>query len=228
MYAKIYEQIFDSSIAENYQVRHVFEDLLKLADKDGTVNRTHEAIARRTNVPLEIVRMAIAELEKPDPRSQSKEADGRRIVRLEEDRDWGWRIVNHGYYRSLKTEEDRRQGIKERVRKHREDKDKREKSVTSVTDSYSLHMLNASALPEGSAEGRRKTDPRPESVDVVIAYATELGMPADEGRAWWDWFSSNGWKVGKAKTSMQDWKACVRTWKRSWQQKHPKTRESTI
>ncbi len=144
MYAKIYEQIFDSSIAENYQVRHVFEDLLKLADPDGVVDRTREAIARRTNVPLEIVTMAIAELEKPDPSSRSKIGDGRRIVRLDEHRDWGWQIVNHSYYRKLKSADEKRQADKERQRNNRSEKPltgkklQKLQNVTSVCVSESV------------------------------------------------------------------------------------------
>jgi hypothetical protein len=153
LYAKIYEQIFDSSIAENYQVRHVFEDLLKLADQDGTVNRTHEVIARRTNVPLEMVRMAIAELEKPDPRSQSRIADGARLVRLDPTRDWGWKIVDHGYYRALRTAEEKRESDKERQRKNREDKElsgKKLQKLQSVTPAYA--SVSAS-VPEGRNGG---------------------------------------------------------------------------
>ena len=43
MFAKVFTQIFDSSIAENYEVRHVFEDMLKLADREGAVDMTGEA-----------------------------------------------------------------------------------------------------------------------------------------------------------------------------------------
>lgn len=170
MYAKIYEQIFDSSLAEDYQVRHVFEDLLKLADQDGTVNRTPEAIARRTNVPFEVIKRAIAELEKPDPRSQSTEHEGRRIVLLDPDnRDWGWKIVNHGYYRRLRTAEEKRKADAERQRKHRSGKTLSEKSVTDVTecDSLHMHLHSASASPEG-VQGEGQTyemppaRPRPE------------------------------------------------------------------
>lgn len=133
-------------------MRHVFEDLLKLADQDGTVNRTHEAIARRTNVPLDMVKMAIAALELPDPRSQSKIADGARLVRLEDGRDWGWKIVNHGYYRALRTAEEKREMDKERQRKNRGTKvlsGKKLQKLQSVTSAYAY----ASELKEGSTEG---------------------------------------------------------------------------
>ncbi len=158
MYAKVYEAIFDSSLAEDYQVRHVFEDLLKLADQDGVVNRTPEAIARRTNVPLEIVQRAITELLKPDHRSQSKAHEGRRIIPLQADRDWGWQIVNHGYYRKLRTAEEKRQSDRERQKSVRARQPLTEKKATdcdtklqSVTSAYA-----SASVSEGSAEGNRK------------------------------------------------------------------------
>src|SRR5438045_3908715 len=94
-YAKIFQQIFDSSIADDWQVRHVFEDLLILANSDGVVDMTREAIARRTNTPLDVVIRAIEHLELPDASSRSKEEGGARLKRLDDHRDWGWWIVNH-------------------------------------------------------------------------------------------------------------------------------------
>jgi hypothetical protein len=124
MFAKIFTQIFDSSIAEDYQTRHVFEDLLKLCDINGVVDMTPEAIARRTKVPFEIVMRGIAELEKPDARSRNPEHGGARIVRLDEHRDWGWFIVNYQHYRAIASEEQRREKTRLRVQRYRE-KEKR-------------------------------------------------------------------------------------------------------
>jgi hypothetical protein len=120
MFAKIFTQILDSSIAEDYRVRHIFEDLLKLCDPNGVVDMTRESIARRLNVPVEIVRDGIAKLETPDPQSRNPDHDGRRIMRLDEHRDWGWSIVNYDLYRGIASEEDRRQRTKARVQKLRE------------------------------------------------------------------------------------------------------------
>ena len=76
LYVKIFEQIFDSSVSQDYLTRLVFTDLLVLADEDGIVDVTVEAIARRTNVPLEIVQSGIQKLEQPDPQSRSKDEGG--------------------------------------------------------------------------------------------------------------------------------------------------------
>lgn len=109
MFAKIFKQIFDSSIAENYRHRHVFMDLLVLADAEGVLDMTVEAIARRTNVPLEQVREAISALSSPDPQSRTGTDDGRRLLALDPGRAWGWRIVNYQEYRRIRDEEARRE-----------------------------------------------------------------------------------------------------------------------
>lgn len=109
MYAKIFTQIFDSSIAENYVARHVFEDMLKLADKTGVVDMTAEAIYRRTNAPsTKMIKDALAYLARPDKASRSKSDDGRRIKLVDSRRDWGWIIVNYEHYRAIQNEEARR------------------------------------------------------------------------------------------------------------------------
>jgi len=52
----------------------------------------------------------------------------------------------------------------------------------------------------------------PPSLDEVKAYCLERKNNVDPQK-FVDYYSSNGWKVGKNK--MVDWKACVRTWERN-------------
>jgi hypothetical protein len=119
MYAKVFSMILDSSLADDYQIRHVFEDLLKLADREGVVDMTARAIAGRTNVPLEVVQRALDALEQPDPESRTPDEDGRRIVRLDAHRNWGWRVVNYEKYSAIRDEDSRREYMKSYMRKWR-------------------------------------------------------------------------------------------------------------
>ena len=116
MFVKVFTSILDSTLAEDYLTRHVFEDLLKLADRDGNVDMTAAAIARRTAVPIEIVTRAIEKLSQPDPESRSTDEDGRRLLPLDAHRSWGWQIVNYLNYRSIRDEDDRRAYFRERKR----------------------------------------------------------------------------------------------------------------
>jgi len=108
VYVKIFQQIFDSSIANSAKIRRMFIDMLILSDQDGVVDMTHEAIARRIGVPLDEVVWAIGKLLEPDPADRSGKKNGARLEFIDPGRDWGWRIVNYGHYRGLRDEESRR------------------------------------------------------------------------------------------------------------------------
>jgi hypothetical protein len=111
MFAKIFSQIFDSSIASDHLVRHVFMDMLVLADRDGVVDMTSDALSRRTNVPLELITYALQKLSEPDS-------------------------SNYHHYRNLLDDEARRAYFRDRKREQR----KREKSVKNVLDSQKRPM----------------------------------------------------------------------------------------
>src|SRR3990172_3179153 len=49
MYAKIFQQIYDSSVCEDWQVMIPFQQLLILSNQDGVGDMTPEAISRCTN-----------------------------------------------------------------------------------------------------------------------------------------------------------------------------------
>lgn len=111
VYGKIFEQMYDGTLGTRgpWQALVTFQQMIVLADKEGVLDMTAEALARRTTIPLEIIRIGIAGLEATDPDSRTPDEDGRRIVRLSETRTWGWRIVNHAKYRAIRTAEERRE-----------------------------------------------------------------------------------------------------------------------
>jgi hypothetical protein len=109
MYAKIFSQIFDSTLADDYELRHIFMDLLVLADRHGVVDMTHEEIARRINAPVELIRVKLVKLCETDVRSRSKTYDGARLVPLDPSRDWGWQIVNFEAYHKIHDEDSKRE-----------------------------------------------------------------------------------------------------------------------
>lgn len=96
-----------------------FQQMLVLADRVGHVDMTAPAISRRSTIPLEIIEKGLRELEEPDPESRSPAAEGRRIVRLDEGRSWGWSIVNYEHYRKIRTQEERRDYHRDYARRRR-------------------------------------------------------------------------------------------------------------
>jgi hypothetical protein len=91
-------QLFNQSISQDYVIRHVFMDLIVLADSGGVVDIPPSSIARRTNIPEDIILRAIERLCSPDKSSRWPDEEGRQLVLVDSSRDWGWRIVNYGRY----------------------------------------------------------------------------------------------------------------------------------
>jgi|GEM_PF-1956504 len=233
MYAKVFRQIFDSSIADDYRVRLVFEDLLKLADPNGVVDMTREAISRVTNVPLELVNQGIAALESPDPKSRSAGHEGRRIVLLDEHRDWGWIIVNYDRYRRLGSEEQRRENTRTRV-KHFRDRERERggeqvvdvkacnADVTSSNVSHSTSSSSFTLKKEGIVKGGKSPNP---GIEAVKLQGAKIGLPDIECEKFFDYYEANGWRVGK--NPMRLWTAALANWKRHWLEYSTESARST-
>src|SRR5262245_48029018 len=134
MFAKVFGQIFDSSIAEDYNCRRMFMDLLVLADPTSAVDMTLEAIARRTNVPVGEVSRYIDELCQPDAKSRSQLEEGKRLIPLDSNRDWGWQIVNCQHYRKLRDQETMRLYFRDAQRKYRSKRKESKEKVLSTEE----------------------------------------------------------------------------------------------
>lgn len=121
MYGKVFASMYDGTLATKgpWQALVTFQQMIVLADRDGVVDMTADAISRRTSLPIEIINRGIAELSKPDDESRSQVEDGRRIVLLEEHRTWGWQIVNYAKYAALRSAEERRDYMRVAQAEHR-------------------------------------------------------------------------------------------------------------
>ena len=109
MYAKLFTSIYQGTLRGHSHGLLVFTNLLAHADSMGIVDMHPRAIAEEVGLSVDQVRAALDVLEAPDDESRSPEEDGRRIVRVDGHRAWGWRIVNYLKYRAIRSEEDRRE-----------------------------------------------------------------------------------------------------------------------
>src|SRR5216117_3091589 len=73
--------------------------ILSLSDRNGIVDVTPAYLAGVTGLQLEAVIECMKRFCQPDPFSRSPKDQGARLVLLDDHRDWGWKIVNHGLYR---------------------------------------------------------------------------------------------------------------------------------
>ena len=148
-----------------------FQQFLVLADPEGQVDMTAEAISRRTTIPIEIIEKGIVALLKPDPKSRTPTEDGRRLIPLSEGRDWGWLVVNYKHYRDMKREEERREYHRAYWHKRKEKLNNSAKLNESQTDS--THSTNSTKSTE-TVDNRQYTETKTEdlpppsgSADVV-------------------------------------------------------------
>ncbi len=228
MYAKIFTQIYDSSIVENPEVRFTFMDLLVLADLNGVVDMTHEAISRRTNRPIEIIRSTILELEGPDKRSRTPDAEGRRIARLDDHRDWGWMILNYDRFRSIASEEQKREKTLVRVRRHRS-KTRKSESVTHPVTQCNAPVTHANA---GNAMQKQREKQMPEAyseAEGVSAPANFAEIPS--WKEFWgycqtqscllpaEWYARDKWEAANSShwRDKANWQAYARRCKAWWE-----------
>ncbi len=175
MYGKIFESMYDGTIAVNWKGLITLQQMIVLCDSDGIIDMTPPALSRRTNIPLEIIEEGIAFLEKPDAYSRSPSEEGRRIVRLDESRIWGWRIVNHKYYRDLASREDKREKATNRQRRHRA-KSPQVTEITkvsrTVTPSHACHAMQDADADANTTKGEASPHPR----ELVWQMGASMGI----------------------------------------------------
>lgn len=130
MYGKIFDSMYDGTLAEDWRALITFQQMIVLCDADGVIDMTPGAISRRTGIPSEHIEAGIQILENPDPYSRTEGDEGRRIIRLDAHRPWGWLIVNHSKYKNLQDSDTVREQNRERKRRQRERAKQTSDSVT--------------------------------------------------------------------------------------------------
>lgn len=130
MYAKLFTSIYQGTLRGNSHGLLVFTNLLAHCDREGIADIHPRAIAEEVGLPIDAVRSALEVLESPDDESRSPEEQGRRIIRMDEHRAWGWRVVNYAKYRAIRSEDDRREQNREAQARWRE-KNKQSKPASA-------------------------------------------------------------------------------------------------
>lgn len=175
MYGKLFRQMFRGTLASvgPWQALVTFQQFIILADAGGIVDMTADAIARETTIPLEVIKIGIETLERPDPESRSPDHEGRRIIRLNDSRSWGWHIVNYAHYRKLRSEEEKREYHRQYWHEKRSPKLKE----TQTTQTNSIDSTHA----EEDAVSSKKKKPREERADALVLHAS---LPIKEWEEW--------------------------------------------
>ena len=115
-WTKLLSSITDSSVwSEDDKTLRVWIAMMAMADRDGYVWASVDGLARRAMVTEEQAAAALLTFESPDPKSRSKEHEGRRIETV----DRGWLLLNHTRFRDMRDEDEHRKKERERKRAQR-------------------------------------------------------------------------------------------------------------
>ncbi len=153
MYGKIFASMFKGSLYGQWEAIVTFTCMIVLADQEGEVDFSPEALSAHTSIPLDIIQKGIASLEAPDPQTRTPDEDGRRIVRVSDERTWGWRITNYAHYRAMRNAEERREYFKQHKRKQRAASGKQSPPVSTTVH---RRLQNVHDVTEAEAVSRKQ------------------------------------------------------------------------
>lgn len=182
MYGKVFAQMYDGTLVSKgpWQALVTFQQFIVLSDRFGVVDMTADAIARRTGLPIEVIVTGIEALEREDEGSRTPDEGGRRIVRLDEHRTWGWRIVNYAKYRQLFRQQDRQDYMRDYMRTRRAEEKTHTKS--DGNRDVNTEKLTVNQLAYSNASG----------------FNTKKNNVSAEFQRFWDAYPS-GRKIARAK-----------------------------
>jgi len=98
-YTPVFGTVFTGTLHGRWPDTGLWLCLLALSNKRGEIDCTPHYIASVTGLPVADVVACINRFLEPDPHSRTPAEQGRRLIPLNGERDWGWRIVNHEVYR---------------------------------------------------------------------------------------------------------------------------------
>lgn len=184
-------------------------DLLTLADPNGVVDMTHEAIARRTNRPVELIKATIQALEAPDPRSRTPDFEGARIKRLDDHRDWGWMILNYQSFREIGSEQQRRVKTLARVHKCRKKKALKECNAgVTQSNAFPYAYSSSSSSEERGSKGKGEMPPK---LDELLTFTASIALSKSDAEYFFEHWLANGFTNGGK--PIKNWQATIRAWK---------------
>jgi hypothetical protein len=106
-FTKLFSSITESTVwCEPSDTRIVWITMLAMSDKHGRVFGSVPGLANRSQVSVEATRLALTTFLEPDLDSRTKDHEGRRIRPMDDG--GGWVLLNHGKYRAIRDESERR------------------------------------------------------------------------------------------------------------------------
>ena len=195
MYGKIFESLYEGSmVGAGPTIFAVWGYCIAKADSNGIVILNPALLAPIIGTSRDDIEQAIEYLTSPDPHSKNPEHEGRRLINVS---GYAYTVVSHAIYRDIKTNQDRREYMREYMRKRRGNE-----AVNSVNSLQSLQKLtkvnSASASVsvsvsdgvggKGKGTGTRKPKRAADDLERLRATYAPIGVDVDRElvkcRAW--------------------------------------------
>ena len=97
-YTPLFQSITTGTLCGKWPDIGLWPIVLSLSDQHGIVDVTHQYLSTITGLPLQEVTDCMTRFCEPDPQSRTRDSDGRRLMLVDPERCWGWKIVNHRKY----------------------------------------------------------------------------------------------------------------------------------
>lgn len=179
-YTPLYDTMLTGTLYGRWPHTGIWACLLSRASREGVIDEVPASLAAAIGVPVEMLMQCIHDFMQPDPGSRTKDHDGRRLELLDPNRDWGWRVLNHGKYREKarkKNYDEQRTASGQDAERKKVDRLKPEESrrvPTSPAKSRAVPLSEAEAnKKERLAEARLVAGLNVEAFDRWIAYRAE-------------------------------------------------------
>lgn len=210
-FGKIFECTFTGSmVGSGPTVFALWSYVIASTKPPGLVEINPVLVAAILGAPLQDVEAALDILQSPDARSRSKDADGRRLVKVSE---FLYEVPTWRHYRESRNDEERKAYMREYMRDYRKKPD-----VKPDVNFCKPRLANAEAEAEAEALTKVKKEAKPilpskaRGTEAELQdYAKEIGLPASDGKFMFDHWEGNGWRNGQ--NLCRDWKAGIRKWK---------------
>jgi hypothetical protein len=138
---------------------------------------------------------------------QYAQEEGRRIILSENGR--GYKIVNYLNYRDIKSDDEKREYMRQYMKRRRDKTKENDENVNSVNPCKVL--LNDVTHTEAEAEADTKKNKKP-SFDDTFDFCNKIGLTRTDAEYMHDKWLETGFKNnGKP---IKDWQAQIRNWKR--------------
>lgn len=98
-YTALYDTTLTGTLYGRWPHTGIWACLLSRASREGVIDEIPASLAAAIGVPPDVLMKCIHDFMQPDPGSRTKDHDGRRLALIDPNRDWGWRVLNHGKYR---------------------------------------------------------------------------------------------------------------------------------